>query len=313
MTISDGWHKLPVSPNSLTFDPAKMASQDSSEHSREPITPAARKRLQKCFEFATKQAQQENYDYASELFTQCVLGEPGNPTYIQNFVGNLQKKYSNNKKGSPLAQFKERGARSALKKALAQSDWDEVIKNGVVILKINPWDIPTLTGMATASAALMAEEGGASAGYADCELFYLKCAVEASPKDPEVCRQLAIALGKRQRFDEAIAFWHKVEQARPGDEEAQRAIATLAVEKDHRPRKVGRKRRYEETANGPPGRSGRGRTHPGRPAQTQGRTPAQGCGLDTMNWPNSTSMPIVSRTPWRSTTRRSWCSITIRS
>ena len=215
-----------------------MASQASSgapeqpKQPREPISPAARKRLQKCFEHANKQISQENYDYATELLSQCVLGDPGNFHYLQTFVGNLQKKYGNNKKGSPLAQFKERGARSAVKKALGQGEWDEVLKNGVAVLKVNPWDIPALTAMATACASIAAEgEGGVYTGFAECELLYLKCASDGAVKDPDVWRQLGIALGKRQRFDEAIAFWHKVEQTKPNDEEAQRAIASLAVEK----------------------------------------------------------------------------------
>ena len=51
------------------------------------------------------------------------------------------------------------------------------------------------------------------------------------PKDPEVNRQCAIALGKRGQYDQAIICWHVVEQARPDDEEPRRSIATLAVEK----------------------------------------------------------------------------------
>jgi tetratricopeptide (TPR) repeat protein len=217
-----------------------MVPQDDSGQSgskpervkREAPSPVVRKRLQKCFDHGRTQASQDNHDYATELFSQCVLADPGNLVYVQNFVANLQKKYGNNKKGAPLAQFKERGARGAVKKALAQSEWDEVIKNGLGVLKINPWDVTTLTSMATACEKIAAEgEGALFAGYADCELFYLKCAVDAVPKDPEVCKQLGIALGKRKRYDEAIAFWHRVEQARPNDEEPQRAIAVLAVEK----------------------------------------------------------------------------------
>jgi tetratricopeptide (TPR) repeat protein len=221
-----------------------MAAQDSSEHleqqpeqpeqkgRREPLSPAARKRLQKCFEHASKQTSQENYDYATELLTQCVLGDPGNPVYVQNLVGNLQRKYNNNKKGSTMAQFKERGARSAVKKALSQSGWDDVIKHGVAVLKVNPWDVPTLQAMATASAAIAGEaDDPLHAGYGDCELYYLKCAVETAPNDPDICVQLGTTLGKRQRFDEAIAFMHRAEKIRPEDDEIKRAIARLAVEK----------------------------------------------------------------------------------
>jgi len=189
---------------------------------REPLSPAKRKRLQKLFEHASKQMSQESHDYATELFAECVLGDPSNLTYVQSYIENLQKKYNNNKTGSKLAQFKERGARSAVKKAVSQSEWDEVIKHGLKVLTVNPWDVPTLTAMATAAG---------KTGEDECELYYLKCALGANLKDPDVNRQCAMALGLRGQFDQAIVCWHRVEQARPGDEEAARSIAHLAVQK----------------------------------------------------------------------------------
>ncbi|MBN2473572.1 MAG: tetratricopeptide repeat protein [Pirellulales bacterium] len=197
-------------------------SEPTQASNREPITPAKRKRLQQIFSHASKQMAQENYDYATELFSQCVIGDPANLIYAQSYVGNLRRKYNNNRTGSKLAQFKERGARGALKKASGQGQWDDVIKHGLKVLTVNPWDVPALTSMATA-----AEESGDE----ECELFYLKCALEANSKDPDVNRQCAKALAARREYDQAIACWHRVEQARPGDVEAQRAIASLAVEK----------------------------------------------------------------------------------
>ncbi len=201
--------------------PAPPTDQ-SQPAAREPLSTAKQKRLQQCFSHASKQMAQENYDYATTLFAQCVEGDPSNLSYVQSFLANLQKKYNNNKTGSKLAQFKERGARSAIKKALSQSKWDDVIKHGLKVLAVNPWDIPTLTSMATSAD---------KAGDDECELYYLKCALDANSKDPDVNRQCAMALATRQQFDQAIACWHRVEQARPDDDEAQRAIASLAVEK----------------------------------------------------------------------------------
>jgi len=97
-----------------------------------------------------------------------------------------------------------------------------VIKAGLEVLKLNPWDVSTLTAMADAC-----EKGG----FEETELLYLKTALETDSKDPNVCRLCAMALGKRGQYDQAIAMWHRVEQARPGDEEAARHIASLAVEK----------------------------------------------------------------------------------
>ena len=193
------------------------------------LTPAKRKRLQKTFEHASKQMAQQNFDYAVELFEQCVLGDPPNLIYSQNYIGNLQRKYDNNKTGRKLAQLKERGARRAVKKALGQGEWDEVIRNGLKVLKVNPWDVPALTAMATALQNLVAALE--NAGENEVDLYYLRCALDANPKDPAVNRQCAVALAAREQFDQAIACWHRVEQARPGDEEPQREIARLAVEK----------------------------------------------------------------------------------
>ena len=203
-----------------------MASAEHPEGKkpgREPLSPAKRKRLEKVFEHASKKVAAGNdFDYASELFTQCVIGESGNINYVRAYVENLQKKYNNNKKGAPLAQFKERGSRSALKKALAQEEWDEAIKHGLKVLTVNPWDAQALTGMATAAV---------KSGDRDCELFYLKCALTANPKDPVTNRFYAIALSERGFLDQAIACWHRVEEAMPDDDEAKRAIAVLTVQK----------------------------------------------------------------------------------
>jgi tetratricopeptide (TPR) repeat protein len=206
----------------MVSDENSAQAAEPQPRRREPLSPAKRKRLQKLFEHASKQMAQEEHDYATELFEQCVLGDPSNLIYVQNYIGNLHRKYDNNKTGSRLAQFKERGARSAAKKALSHGEWDEVIKHGLKVLTVNPWDVPTLTAMATAAE---------NSGDDEVELYYLKCALDANSKDPNVNRQCANALAAREQFDQAIACWHRVEQARPGDEEAQREIARLAVEK----------------------------------------------------------------------------------
>ncbi|MGQ9575157.1 MAG: tetratricopeptide repeat protein [Thermoguttaceae bacterium] len=187
-----------------------------------PLTPAKRKRLQQAFEAANMQMRQEQYDYATHLFTQCVLGDPSNPSYAQGFIANLKQKYNNNKRGSNLAVITGLGVRAMVKKAAMQKDWMAVIKHGLESLKINPWHVGTLQHMARACGEL---------DCLDSQLVYLKTALEAQPKDPEVNRACAIALRAKKQFDQAIACWHRVEQARPNDEEAARAIASLSVEK----------------------------------------------------------------------------------
>jgi tetratricopeptide (TPR) repeat protein len=189
---------------------------------RQPLSPATRKRLQKAFEHANKQTAQENYDYANELYTQCLVGDPSSLTYVQSFIANLQKKYKNNKKGSPLANFKERGARSAVKKALSAEQWDEVIKQGVQVLKVNPWDVSILLAMATAAE---------KTGDLEPQMVYLKTALEANYKDPDVNVVCAKALMDRFQFDQAIACLRRAEQVKPDDEEIRRLNSKCLVEK----------------------------------------------------------------------------------
>lgn len=186
------------------------------------LTPGKRKRLQQCFEQANNLMRQENYDYANELFTQCVVGDPSNEPYVQSFLANLKLKYSNNKKGSNLAFIQTAGARGMVKKASVQKDWAAVVKHGADVLKLNPWHVATLKAMAVACEGL---------GCLRTQLVYLKTALEPNPKDIEVNRLCAHALDEAGQFDQAITCWHRVEQIKPGDEEAARAIASLTVKK----------------------------------------------------------------------------------
>jgi len=163
-----------------------------------------------------------DYDYASNMFMQCVVGDPGNLIYAQTFLGNLQKKYDNNKKGSKLAGLKGAGTKAHIKKAIGKKDWPGVVKSCCEMLKLNPRDTTALCAMATACENLDADE---------CELFYLKSALNTNPKDAEINRLSGLALARQGDFDQAIACWHRVEQAKPDDEEARKAIADLTVEK----------------------------------------------------------------------------------
>lgn len=203
-----------------------MATVEPPKSGREPLPEPKRKRLEKIYEVAGKKAvgaaAATDFDYVTDLLLQCVTGDPGNPIYVRAYIENLQKKYGNAKKIGALAQFKERGARSALKKALGQEQWDEVIQHGLKVLTVNPWDLTALIPMATAAK---------KTGDRDCEMSYLQSALRGTPKDPTSNRLYAMTLSDRGLIDEAITFWHRVEEILPDDEEAKRAIAYLTVQK----------------------------------------------------------------------------------
>lgn len=150
------------------------------------------RRLDFSFQHAQEQSRQGNYDYARELFAQCVLSEPSNLLFVRCYLENLHKKYGNNRKGKPLGFFTTCLGRNALKQAVKSKQWEAALRHGLEILAVNPWDVEALRCMAAASEPL---------GHRECGLYYLRCALEASPNDPET----------RKRHDAALARWKQRE------------------------------------------------------------------------------------------------------
>lgn len=202
-----------------------MSAQQPARSSRTflpPVSPAVRQRLQAVFEHGQRSAEKADYDYAHDLFTQCLVEDPANLIYLQHFLGNLSQKYGNNKKGARFAALRIRAARMTLHKAAGKGQWREAFTAACEALKSNPWDTATLLDVADAYHQIGSDE---------CQLFVLRWALDAAPKDVTVNRKAAETLSQLGQFDQAISCWRRVEQAKPGDEEAAKAISTLSVEK----------------------------------------------------------------------------------
>ncbi len=199
-----------------------MASENAEPEGRQLIPPAVRRRLQQQFQAGSQKAATGNFDYATDMFTMCVKGDLGNYLYVQNFLDNLCKKYGNNKKGGKLAGARGLRHKGTVKKAVLKKDWETALVSGLEMLKLNPWDASTLSAMANACERLEFDE---------CQLAYLKKALDANQKGAEINRLCGRALGRQGQYDQAIVCWHRVEQAKPGDQEAQKAIGDLTVEK----------------------------------------------------------------------------------
>ena len=65
----------------------------------------------------------------------------------------------------------------------------------------------------------------------DTQLIWLRGARQAKGKDASVNRICALALARRGRYDEAMECWKRVKDMHPDDEDADKAIAQLAVDK----------------------------------------------------------------------------------
>jgi tetratricopeptide (TPR) repeat protein len=211
----------------MAKDKEQTDNNDQSAESQdkpklEPVSPAKRKRLQKCFEHGSMLSSKGECDYANQMFAQCVAGDPGNLIYTQNFLGNLIKKYKNNKKGGKLAGMRGAGAKAGVKKAVMKKDWHGVVKAGIEYLAFNPWDAATLTDMAKACGELELDE---------CQLAYLRLALDGSPKDMALNRLAADTFAQQAHFDEAIRCLERIAVANPKDNEIQREIGTMQVQK----------------------------------------------------------------------------------
>ncbi|NIP87014.1 MAG: tetratricopeptide repeat protein [Planctomycetales bacterium] len=162
------------------------------------------------------------YDYANQMFAQCVGGDPGNLIYTQNFLGNLIKKYNNNKKGGKLAGMRGAGAKASMKKAIMKKNWPEAIKSGVELMALNPWDTAACTDMAKACSELDLDE---------CRLAYLRIALDGAPKDLALNRLAADSFAELAHFDDAIRCLERIAAANPNDLEIRREIGAMTVEK----------------------------------------------------------------------------------
>ena len=169
---------------------------------------AERSRLMKCY-VTGSQAQQGNVDYAIDMFAQCVIGDPGNPIFLQKLLEALKRKAGGKRAGS-LTTFFGAGSRAGLKKLAASAQWRDVIKQGMEIIKGNLSDQVTLLAMAEACGNLM---------FLETQAFYLRAALDASPTDPQ------------GNFDQAIECWRRIGRTKGLAEEAEKAIAELSVDK----------------------------------------------------------------------------------
>jgi tetratricopeptide (TPR) repeat protein len=193
------------------------------------LSPGVRRRLQQQYERGKQNTHTGNFDYATELLTSCVVGDPSNQFYTEAFLTNLHRKYNSGKKGGIFSSLFAKGSTAAPKTSMANAnrkkDWPSVMKVGFEVLKVNPFDTDTLLKMAKACSEQR---------FVESQLVYLKSAQMIDPKSFEIQRECAIALEKVAQYDEAVACWMKAEKlaavASVEAQEAHKAISRLQVD-----------------------------------------------------------------------------------
>jgi tetratricopeptide (TPR) repeat protein len=206
----------------LDGEKKQKASENADQSALNAISPAQRKVLQKCFEHGSMLLRKGEFDYADQMFRQCVSGDPHNLIYTQNLLMNLRKKYNNNKKGGKFSGIRGARAKAGMKKSRIKKNWPGVIKSGLEYLHYNPWDAAALTEMAKACGELEA---------ADCQIEYLKIALEGNLKDVTLNRLAADAFASIALFDEAISCLERIAIQRPNDQVITREINQMTVNK----------------------------------------------------------------------------------
>lgn len=185
------------------------------------ISPARRKQLDKSYEIGMQKSSQKSYDYAVELLTQSVIGDPANVKYLQGLINTLKEKYEKARgKGHPMAFLKMMGPKGAMKKVMAKEDWKTAIELGIKALVWNPWDFPTLSNLVKATKAL---------GLIDTPYLFIRLALEVGAKDVAVNRFCGTMLEELDRINEAYQCWRRVGELKPGDEEAERMQTKLTI------------------------------------------------------------------------------------
>jgi hypothetical protein len=180
---------------------------------------ALRRRLDEAFTRGKKLCAERNFDYAHEMFAQCVTHDPSNLAFVETMLANLRAKFGDKKRTPRTVNA---GNARAIKKAISRKEWTEALKLGIEELKANPWSVPTLRALAEVC------EGR---HHNEVELAYLKQALESAPRDADVNRHCARSLARMCQFDQAIACWHRVEIIHPGDKEASRMVFQLNEDK----------------------------------------------------------------------------------
>lgn len=178
---------------------------------------------QECYKKGTEALSREGWDFAAQMFGQAVLLKPDNVVYRQTLRGAQERKYNNNKKGAGATSFLSmNSARSKVKKARSQQNWDELDKAAEEGLAINPWD-----------AQLNADAGEAARqrGYEEVATFCYQKACENAPENKEFLKAWAEVLETRHLYDDAIKIAERLFRLDPQNGEWRTWIGRLHTNK----------------------------------------------------------------------------------
>ena len=170
-----------------------------------------RKLAADCWRRGNEAMQKENWDYAVQMFHQCVRFEPGNLLFRQTLRGCEEKKYGGNKSGAKMSGMKLMGVRGKIKKAQLKKDWESVEKACEEGLQVNPWDAQLNADLGEALKELEHKEAAA---------FAYEKSVASEGKNKDTLRSLAELYEERGYYTHAAGVWERITKLDPMDGEA---------------------------------------------------------------------------------------------
>lgn len=175
-----------------------------------------------CWKRGSEAMAKESWDFAIDMFAQCVTLDPGNLMYRQTLRGVEYRKYGNNKTGARLSGPKLMRIRSKITLAKRSKNWDQLDQEAETGLKINPWDAAL-----NADAAQACEERE----FLEVAVYLYERAVEADPKNAEIIERLANVYEQQGEYDKALGAWTRISQLNPGNKAVDRKMTDLHTKK----------------------------------------------------------------------------------
>ena len=161
-----------------------------------------------CFRRGTEAMQKENWDYAIQMFLQCVRMVPDNLLFRQTLRGCEKKKYGNNKSGAKMGGMKLMGPRGRIKKGQIKKEWNLVDQACEEGLAINPWDSQINADLGAACVHLE---------YKEIAVYAYECAVEGDGNNKELLQHLAELYEARGDYNVAVTVWERISRIDPND------------------------------------------------------------------------------------------------
>lgn len=171
-----------------------------------------------CFRKGTEAMEKVNWDYAIDMFGQCVALVPENALYRKTLRGCESRKYRDNGSGARMASMKLMKTRGLIKKHKLKSDWRAIDRTAEDGLKINPWDPQLNAHLGEACHEL---------GFDEVAVFAYSKAVEGDSGNVVFIRSLALLLEERGEYAEAIKHWQRIRKLKPLDSQARSKITEL--------------------------------------------------------------------------------------